>query len=101
MIRVKDAQPLEGYSLRITFTNGEQRDIDVTRYISGGGIFALIHDDQTSFARCASSWARSHGRTALTSTRTCCISGYRRTPVRRHGGQLLRRSDRLHSARHE
>ncbi|MBK9945543.1 MAG: DUF2442 domain-containing protein [Kouleothrix sp.] len=49
MIRVKDAQPLEGYSLRITFTNGEQRDIDVTRYISGGGIFALIHDDPNFF----------------------------------------------------
>lgn len=45
MIRVKDAQPFEGYTLRITFMNDEQRDVDLTRYIDRGDIFAPIHDD--------------------------------------------------------
>ena len=49
MIRVKSVEPLEGYGLRVTFTNDEQRDIDVTRYISSGGIFAPVHDDPELF----------------------------------------------------
>ena len=49
MIRVKTVQPLHGYTLRVTFTNDEQRDIDMSRYISAGGIFAPIHDDPDFF----------------------------------------------------
>lgn len=49
MIRVAAVQPLHGHSVRVTFTNGEQRDIDVTRYIDHGGIFTLIYDDPAVF----------------------------------------------------
>jgi len=49
MIRVKDVAPLHGYTVRVTFTNDEQRDIDVSRYISAGGVFAPIHDDPAFF----------------------------------------------------
>src|SRR5689334_7845842 len=31
MIRVKNVEPLDGNTVRVTFTNDEQRDIDVTR----------------------------------------------------------------------
>jgi hypothetical protein len=49
MIRVQAVQPLHGYTLRVEFTNGEQRDIDVTRYIDRGGVFERIHDDPDFF----------------------------------------------------
>lgn len=49
MIRVKDVEALDGNTLRVTFTNGERRDIDVTQYINRGGIFAPIHDDPAFF----------------------------------------------------
>jgi len=49
MIRVKDVEPLEGTILHVTFTNGEQRDIDVAPYISAGGIFARVRDDPAFF----------------------------------------------------
>ena len=49
MIRVKNVQLRSGTTLRITFTNGEQRDIDVSRYIDAGGIFERIHDDPAFF----------------------------------------------------
>lgn len=49
MVRVKEVQPLDGYAVRVTFTNDEQRDIDLARYVTGGGIFAPIHDDPAFF----------------------------------------------------
>jgi hypothetical protein len=49
MIRVRAVEPLHGHTVRVTFTNDEQRDIDVSRYIDAGGIFAPIHDDPTFF----------------------------------------------------
>ncbi|HEX5692908.1 MAG TPA: DUF2442 domain-containing protein [Roseiflexaceae bacterium] len=49
MIRVKAAEVLNDYTVRVTFTNDEQRDIDVTRYINRGGIFTPVHDDPGFF----------------------------------------------------
>jgi hypothetical protein len=49
MIRVRAVEPLHGHTVRVTFTNDEQRDIDVSRYIDAGGVFAPIHDDPTFF----------------------------------------------------
>src|SRR5262245_935308 len=49
MIRVKDVQPLDDYTLRVTSTTDGQRDIDVTRYTDRGGIFAPVHDDLDFF----------------------------------------------------
>jgi hypothetical protein len=49
MIRVRAVEPLHGHTVRVTFTNDEQRDIDVSRYISAGGIFAPVHDDPDFF----------------------------------------------------
>ena len=49
MIRVEAVQPLHGHSVRVAFSNGKQRDIDVTRYIDHGGIFTPIYDDPVVF----------------------------------------------------
>jgi hypothetical protein len=49
MIRVKAAVPLHGHIVRVTFTNDEQRDIDVTRYIDHGGIFTPVYTDPDFF----------------------------------------------------
>lgn len=49
MVRVKAVEPLQGYTVRVTFTNDEQRDIDVTQYINRGGIFAPVYDDPAFF----------------------------------------------------
>lgn len=49
MIRVKAVEPLDGTIVRVTFTNDEQRDINVARYIAGGGIFAPVQDDPAFF----------------------------------------------------
>jgi len=51
MIRVRAVEPLHGYTVRVTFTNDEQRDIDVSRYIDAGGVFTLIHDDPAFFCQ--------------------------------------------------
>ena len=49
MIRVQAVEPRAGHTVRVTFTNGERRDIDVSHYIDAGGIFAPIHDDPAFF----------------------------------------------------
>ena len=49
MIRVKAVEPLDGTIVRVTFTNDEQRTIDVAPYIARGGIFAPVRDDPAFF----------------------------------------------------
>ena len=47
MIRVRAVEPLHDYTVHITFTNNEQRDVDLTQYINTNpdGIFAPIYND--------------------------------------------------------
>lgn len=51
-IRVQSLEPLDSWSMRVVFTNGEQRDIDLSPYISTGPIFEPVRSD-THFFRAA------------------------------------------------
>jgi hypothetical protein len=48
MMRVTDVEPLEGYRLRVRFASGEERDVDVERYLRGP-VFESIRKDRTLF----------------------------------------------------
>ena len=48
-IRVKSVAPLDNWSVRVVFTNGEQRDIDLSSYIASGPIFEPVRNDPTFF----------------------------------------------------
>jgi Protein of unknown function (DUF2442) len=48
-IRVQAVVPREIPIVRVTFTNGEERDIDLTPYIARGPIFAPVRNDPTFF----------------------------------------------------
>lgn len=43
MIRVKDVTPLKGYSVRLTFTDGTNRDVDFAPYLRGP-VFEALRD---------------------------------------------------------
>jgi len=43
VIRVKDVTPLEGYSVRLTFTDGTRKDVDLAPYLKGP-IFEPLRD---------------------------------------------------------
>jgi hypothetical protein len=48
MIRVARVEPLHGYRLRVGFANGEERDVDVERYLRGP-VFDPIRKDRALF----------------------------------------------------
>lgn len=48
-IRVRSVEPLEPWSVRVLFTNGEQRDIDLAPYIAHGAIFKRVRTDAAFF----------------------------------------------------
>jgi hypothetical protein len=48
IIRVARVEPLDGYRLRVRFANGEERDIDVERYLRGP-VFEPIRKDRALF----------------------------------------------------
>jgi len=49
MVRVSSVAPLEGFNLRVGFTDGTERVIDVERYLRGP-VFDAIRRDRTNFA---------------------------------------------------
>ncbi|MBP1468606.1 DUF2442 domain-containing protein [Candidatus Chloroploca sp. M-50] len=49
LIRVQSATPLMPPRIRVVFTNGEQREIDLTPYIASGPIFEPVRTDPTFF----------------------------------------------------
>jgi hypothetical protein len=48
-IRVQSVAPLDNRLVQVVFTNGEQRDIDLTSYIATGPIFEPVRDNPTFF----------------------------------------------------
>lgn len=52
MVRVKSVAPLEGFNLRVGFTDGSERVIDVERYLRGP-MFDVIRRDRAMFAAVA------------------------------------------------
>lgn len=49
LIRVKSVQVLEDWQVRVWFTNGEQRTIDLLPYIGSGPIFEPVRNDYSFF----------------------------------------------------
>jgi hypothetical protein len=49
LIRVQSVAPLDDRMVRVVFTNGEQRDIDLSPYIAGGPIFEPVRNDPAFF----------------------------------------------------
>ena len=43
MIRVKDVTPLAGYTVRLTFTDGSRKDVDLGPYLMGP-VFEPVRD---------------------------------------------------------
>lgn len=48
LVRVTSVRPLEGYKLRVRFTDGTERTIDVERYLRGP-IFEPVRRDRAVF----------------------------------------------------
>jgi hypothetical protein len=48
MVRVERVAPLEGYQLRVGFTDGTERVIDVGPYLRGA-VFAPVRNDRAFF----------------------------------------------------
>ena len=49
LIRVQSAAPLNAPRIWVVFTNGEQREIDLTPYIATGSIFEPVRSDSSFF----------------------------------------------------
>jgi hypothetical protein len=49
LIRVRSVEPLEHYRVRVLFTTGEVREIDVTPYIREGPIFEPVRNNNAFF----------------------------------------------------
>jgi len=49
MISVTDVQPLGGYWLRLTFSDGSVKDVDLGDLLSRGGVFKAIREDRHLF----------------------------------------------------
>ncbi len=47
-IWVREVKPLDGFTVHLTFSNGEERDLDLTPYLSGP-IFEPIRNDLEYF----------------------------------------------------
>jgi hypothetical protein len=49
LIKITDVQPLDGYWLRIRFSDGAVKDVDLSELLARGGVFAAIHADRSMF----------------------------------------------------
>lgn len=51
LIKVDDVAPLDGHWLRITFSDGAVKDVDLGELLASGGVFAPIASDRAMFGR--------------------------------------------------
>jgi hypothetical protein len=49
LISVTNVEPREGYWLRLTFSDGSVKDVDLGELLNRGGVFAEIRDDRHLF----------------------------------------------------
>lgn len=49
IIHVTDVEPLDGLWIRPTFSDGSVKEIGLSALLSGGGVFAAIHDRREIF----------------------------------------------------
>jgi uncharacterized protein DUF2442 len=53
IIQVTDVQPLEGHRIRVTFTDGAIKEIDLSALLAAGGVFAPIYERRELFEQVA------------------------------------------------
>lgn len=51
LIKIDDVQPLDGHRLRITFSDGAIKDVDLGELLAEGGVFAPIAARRDVFER--------------------------------------------------
>lgn len=49
LVRIAEVQPLEGHWLRLWFTDGSVKDVDLHEALAGGGVFEEIFRDRGVF----------------------------------------------------
>ena len=49
LIKINDVRPLEGHRLRLWFSDGAVKDVDLAGLLSRGNVFAAIRDDRSVF----------------------------------------------------
>lgn len=53
LIHITDVEPLEGFSIRATFSDGAIKDFDLSDLISAGGVFTPIRESREVFEQVA------------------------------------------------
>jgi hypothetical protein len=53
LIHVTDVEPLEGLSIRATFSDGAVKDLDLSDLLSAGGVFTPIRESREVFEQVA------------------------------------------------
>ncbi|MDQ6807326.1 MAG: DUF2442 domain-containing protein [Actinomycetota bacterium] len=51
LIKITDVEPLNGYWLRLSFSDGAVKEVDVSEILARGGVFASIHDRRDLFEK--------------------------------------------------
>jgi hypothetical protein len=76
LIKIRDVEVLEGYWLRLSFSDGAIKDVDLSDLMAAGRVFAPIRDRREVFERVRSIRrpGRSSGPARLTSIRTSCMA---------------------------
>lgn len=49
IVYITDVEPLEGHRIRVTFTDGAVKEIDLEELLSAGGVFAPIYERREVF----------------------------------------------------
>ena len=49
LVRIEAVKPLEGHTLRLWFTNGAVKDVDLGEALAGGGVFEPIYSNRNVF----------------------------------------------------
>lgn len=49
LMRIEDVKPLEGHWVRLWFSNGAIKDVDLSEALAGGGVFEPIYTDRSLF----------------------------------------------------
>ena len=49
MIHITDVEPLEGHWLRLTFTDGAVKEVDLGDVLAKGGVFTPIYENREVF----------------------------------------------------
>jgi hypothetical protein len=49
LISITAVEPLQDHWLRVTFSDGAVKDVDVSAILTRGGVFTSIRDDRTLF----------------------------------------------------